>query len=262
MRRLAILSLAVLAADAPAAGPPEFPRLRALFGMKKKDDPAPSKAKQLLETLKSDTDEKKRKAAAEELADFDPRGNADIMAGLIASLRQDPAVAVREAAADTIGKLKPVSAQAGVALEETVQSDPADGVRKAAQGALFQYHLNGYKASPTAPVQSDEPPLAKAKGKNQVVAAKTPIPAVKPPTPALVPVTVGRNSTFPAETAEPPLAKPKTAATPPLPGAEPTVVPPAANAPGLLTVPTVTPPPMPNVVPDLPAIPTPGKPKG
>jgi len=253
MRRhaLATLSVAILASHA-TAGPSDFPRLRSLFGLKKKDDQAPSKTKQLLETLKADTDEKKRKSAAEDLADVDPRANPDVMAGLIASLRQDPAVAVRTAAAETIGKLKPVSAQAGVALEEAVQSDPADGVRKAAQAALFQYHLNGYKAAPAGTVQSVEPPLAKVRTKSPpVVAAKTPLPAVKPPAPA--PVTVGRGSAIPAETAEPPLAKPKTPALPP--AAEPTAAPPAGTA----AVPTVTPPPVSNIIPGVPTIPTPKK---
>ncbi len=149
MRTLAIatLTFAFLASNTFAAGPPDFPRLRSLFERKKKDDEAPTKVKQLLETLKTDTDEKKRKAAAEGLGENDPRGNPELMTGLITSLRQDPAISVRTAAADSIGKLKPVSAQAGVALEDAVQADPSDEVRKAAQGALFQYHLNGYKAT-------------------------------------------------------------------------------------------------------------------
>jgi hypothetical protein len=251
LHALATLTVAVLASHA-VAGPADFPRLRSLFG-KKKDDQAPSKTKQLLETLRADTDEKKRRAAAEDLADVDPRANPDVMTGLIASLRQDPAVAVRTAAAEAIGKLKPVSAQAGVALEEAVQSDPADGVRKAAQAALFQYHLNGYKAVPAGTVQSVEPPLAKAKTKSPaVVVAKTPLPAVKPPAPA--PVTVGRGSATPAETAEPPLAKPKGAPAS-APSAEPTVTPPVGGP----AVPTVTPPPVTNAIPGVPSIPTPRK---
>jgi hypothetical protein len=239
----ATLVMAVLATQSTAAGPPEFPRIRSLLGLKKKDE-TPGKTKQLLDTLKSDTDEKKRKAAAEDLAEVDPRGN-EVIPGLIASLRQDPSVSVRSAAAESIGKLKPVSAQAGVALEEAVQTDPSEGVRKAAQGALFQYHLNGYKASPAGTVQTAEPPLAKSKG-------KTPPPAVTVsrlnPTPPVTPAVRG------AQTTEPPLAKPPVT---PAPG--PTVTPPsdATAPPG--GVPTVVPPPVPDTLPIIPKIPGSGE---
>ena len=63
------------------------------------------KLKQVLETLKSDTDEKKRKAAADELTEFDPRSHGEVWTGLITSLRQDPAVSVRTAAAEAIRAL-------------------------------------------------------------------------------------------------------------------------------------------------------------
>jgi hypothetical protein len=238
----ATLVMAVLATQSTAA-PPEFPRIRSLLGLKKKDE-APGKTKQLLDTLKSDTDEKKRKAAAEDLADVDPRGN-EVIPGLIASLRQDPSVSVRSAAAESIGKLKPVSAQAGVALEEAVQTDPSDGVRKAAQGALFQYHLNGYKASPAGTVQTAEPPLAKSKGKMPPAVTVSRL----NPTPPVAPAVRG------AQTAEPPLAKPPVPST----TTDPTVIPPpdATTAPG--GVPTVVPPPVPDTLPIIPKIPGSGE---
>jgi len=259
MRGFAIATLtATLLTSTAFAGPPEFPRIRSLFERKKKDEPAPAKAKQLTDTLRTDPDERKRKAAAEELAEYDPRGNPEIMTGLIASLRQDPVAAVRVAAADTIGKLKPVYAQAGVALEEAVQADPSDGVRKAAQGALFQYHLNGYKATGSLATQSAEPPLAKTKPKTQ-----TTVTVARLPLPAPVTVTVGRGSNAPAQTVEPPLAKSKTTIPPtPVPsGTEGAVVRPAI--PGL---PATVPQSMPSGIPGLPQSPTvtaPGeKPKG
>jgi HEAT repeats len=263
MRGFAIAALTVtLLTSSAVAGPPDFPRIRSLFERKKKDEPAPARAKQLVDTLRSDPDEKKRKAAAEELAEYDPRGNAEVMAGLIASLRQDPAVSVRVASADTIGKLKPVSAQAGVALEEAVQADPSENVRKAAQGALFQYHLNGYKATATAATQSAEPPLAKAKSRavTTVTVAKPPLPT---PVPVSAPVTVGRGTTVPAQSPEPPLAKPKNSIPPtPVPTAtEGTLVP--AAIPGL---PAALPQQMPNSISGIPTAPTvsaPGdRPKG
>jgi hypothetical protein len=181
------------------------------------------------------------------------------MSGLIASLRQDPAISVRAAAAETIGKLKPANAQAGVALEEAVQADPSDSVRKAAQDALFQYHLNGYKASPWQTVQTAEPPLAGKRGKTPAAA---PTARVRPP--AAVPITVGRRSTSYVQSPEPPLAKPITPPAPvssaPSAATAPTVVPPSPV--GIPGVPAVAPLPIPMPMNGIPGIPIPGKPNG
>ena len=100
----------------------------------KKDEPE-KKTRSLMESLRTDPDEKKRKAAAVELRDSDAKEAAEIVPVLIASLKQDPSPAVRWGAAESIGKFKPVNS-AGAVLEAAAVNDPSDAVRAAAQGSL------------------------------------------------------------------------------------------------------------------------------
>ena len=173
-----------------------------------------SKAKQLVETLRSDPDEAKRKDAATELKALDPRTNPEVVPGLVASIQKDPSPAVRIKAVEALGELKPVSEQAGLALEAAAKADPDAKVREAINAALWQYHLNGYRTPESgtplsmmterpgekrvtlkpgdgfqpikntvgkvvAPLLSPEPPLAALK---VTLPAKPPAPAVTPPT--------------------------------------------------------------------------------
>lgn len=226
----------------------DFPRL-GIF-RKKKEDPANdrdqgSKVKTLVETLKNDPDEKKRLAAVEELGTHDPRTHTELLPALIASLGSDPSASVRAATAGAIGGLKPVIQNAGVALEQANGSDPSENVRKAAQSALWQYHLNGYRsagANPALP-QTAEPPLAKGKAK---LATASPIPTpVRSPivaTPVSQPKPV--NGVYP-QTAEPPLAKPKVVpetVQPPIPSLNVPTLPVVPSVPAPVPVPTVPPP--------------------
>src|SRR5205085_7640138 len=123
------------------------------------------RAKPLVETLRTDLDEAKRKAAAAELAAFDPRKEPEVLPALTGAITRDPSPGVRAAVAEALGNLKPVSQQAGVALEQTLNGDPSAEVRKAAQQALWQYHLSGYRSAGANPAypQTAEPPLAKPK---------------------------------------------------------------------------------------------------
>jgi len=219
-----------------------------LFKRKPKTDPG-TKSKQLVAILQSDPDEKKRRSAAEDLREFDPRNNPDVIPALISSLQKDPSAAVRIEAAVSIGKMKPVSQPAGIAMETAFQADPEVKVREAAQAALWQYHLNGYRTPPTgAPLasQTPEPPLA---GLKPGMPASRPGP--KPTTPteaAFRPISnsVGKGVSF-QPTVEPPLAKSKPTPTE-LPAPKP------ASA-----VPTpLVPPQVPSVgIPSTPMFPTP-----
>jgi len=73
--------------------------------IQKKTDPA-TRAKELTKQLTTDPDEGKRKTAAIELRDYDPRQHPDIIPGLVAALQKDPAPAVRITAVETLNKLK------------------------------------------------------------------------------------------------------------------------------------------------------------
>jgi hypothetical protein len=267
--RLTTAALAAAVAVAPlTAARADFPRLGIFRKRANKEEPPP-KARSLVETLKSDPDEKKRKAAAVELRQHDPRTNADLIPTLIATLQRDPSPAVRAEAAETIGKLKPVAQQAGVALEQTLAADPADEVRKAAQQALWDYHLNGYRSAGVNPAhpQTPEPPVAKPR---PAPAALPPVIAAKPATPAQPrPVTsgVGKGAIH-SQTVEPPLAKPRPTVAPPTPAltvpplptdagkppASPSISPPPKADPKSV-IPVPTPPPGAGL-PGIPAAPT------
>jgi hypothetical protein len=245
-RIVPFLTLAATLALAPDAGAIDL----GLGIFKRKQQPSKaeptSKVKQLIATLQNDLDERKRRAAAEDLRGIDPRNSPEIVPALIGSLQKDPSPAVRIEAVGSLGKLKPVSQQAGIAMETALQADPDAKVRDAVKEALWQYHLNGYRPPTNSPLagQTSEPPLA-------------------PKTTGFRPITntVGKGANFP-QTGEPPLAKPKPKTVPPPKATEP----PKSGAPAKPTTPpppTIPPPGAtpgglpPVSVPPLPTIPAP-----
>ncbi len=221
-----------------------------------KADAPQSRAKQLVEILRTDPDEDKRIAAATELKGLDPRNNPEIIPGLMASLQKDPSPAVRIEAVKALGDLKPVSEPAGLAMEAAKASDPDAKVVEAIRKSLFQYHLNGYRTpesgSPFA-TETDAPGSKR--------------PAVKP-TLGFQPIKNSVGKALPTLlTAEPPLAppKPKFPAVPPAPTVAPVLTPAPVLAPQEL--PKGAPQPMPTTRPvealpvsrvkDTPVVPTP-----
>jgi hypothetical protein len=133
-----------------------------IFRKTPKPDPA-QRVPQLLKILKEDADERKRADAVEELRDYDLKAFPEIMPAVIDALQNDPGSSVRAEAANTISKLRPISQQAGFALEQTLQSDSSLRVRMAARTTLWHYYLLGYRSTkPTDKVQeeTEEPPLA------------------------------------------------------------------------------------------------------
>src|SRR5439155_20092172 len=147
--------LLTLASPAPAG----------IFGRgKPKANPA-ERVPELLIQLKTDKDEAKRTAAAEELRQYDPKSYPEIMTTLADALAKDASPAVRSEVATSIGKLRPISQQAGYALEQATANDGSMRVRMSARQALWQYHLVGYRsgkptempAAPAAPAVSAPP---------------------------------------------------------------------------------------------------------
>lgn len=228
IKRTVAVALALLAA-APVDVHADFPRL-GIFRKKPKENEEPTqKPKQLIETLRTDTDEKKRQAAAVEVRELDPRTNPDLIPGLISVLQRDPSPAVRAEVAQTIGQLKPISSSAGLALEQTYTADPSEQVRKSAQQALWAYHLAGYRPAGTAGAQSQtsEPPLAKPAGKSIISALSAAMPSaiapknrpqagsLTPPSQPPAPVATQSAKAMPvAVTAPAPVAQPLPAALP------------------------------------------------
>ncbi|MFO0936958.1 MAG: HEAT repeat domain-containing protein [Gemmataceae bacterium] len=233
---------------------------------RKKADPA-AKVKQLTETLRTDPDEKKRKGAAEELQETEAKLVPEVIPVLIASIRQDPSATVRASVAETIGKLKPVTASVGAVLETSASNDPSDVVRRAAQTALVAYQANGYRSTqPLSTAQTNEPPFAKPKPPvvpfppKQIIA---PVAQAPKPNPLGIPTGINRGPQF-GETSEPPLARQKTLSVetpspsipmpvPPMPveplKKETETPPPSLSIPTPLPTPTPTPTPAPAPAP-------------
>jgi hypothetical protein len=216
--RTAAILTAVLTLTAPAVAGDGILGLGLFKKRQKAPEPA-SQGKQLVTTLQSDPDEKKRRQAAEQLRGLDPRNDADIVPALIGTLQRDPSPAVRAEAAESIGKLRPIYQPAGIAMETALASDPDPKVREAVKSALWQYHLNGYRTPPGGnpyATQTAEPPLAAAKPQPPL-AKMTPRPPA--PRPAAdtgfrpITNTVGKG-VFYQPTPEPPLARPKGTARP------------------------------------------------
>jgi hypothetical protein len=256
---LALLA-AALAAGPALAGPGLF---------KSKPKPDATRARALIETLKSDPDEKKRKAAAGELGAADARTVPEVVPALTAALQKDAAASVRAEAADALRELNQVFPVAGVALEGAAAGDASLAVRLAAKKALWEYHLNGYhspKGSDEVAAQTVEPPIASPAGPRPaaaVVPAPPPPPAVTPlvpPLPAAVPLPpalppvvppVGPRVSRPllADFLPGPRAALRAALNPSLPARAATVEPPLAKPPA--TTISIPPP-----TPDVPAPPT------
>ncbi len=196
-----------------------------LFG-KKPAKPEPAvHVPELIAAVKNDGDENKRAAAAEELRQYDPAAFPEMVPALIDVLLHDAKPAVRAEAAQTLGKLRPINQQAGLALEQALAKDASMRVRLQARSSLLMYHMAGYHGGkpaepPAAPTK--EPPLADP---------KAPLP------PAVKTTTVPHATPVPTQTEEPPLAPPlpgDAKPKPPLVPTEPPVLqkPPAAPSEG------------------------------
>ncbi|MFO0797405.1 MAG: HEAT repeat domain-containing protein [Gemmataceae bacterium] len=146
----------------------------------------------LVTTLRTDPDEKRRRAAVAELRDADPRAQADVIPALVATLQRDPAALVRADAADVLSSYRTVFPLAGSALEAAAETDPAPVVRDLAKQALWEYHLLGYRSARGADGflgQTAEPPVAAratprppAAQVPTVVAVRVELPRVPTPT--------------------------------------------------------------------------------
>jgi hypothetical protein len=168
------------------------------FGKQARPNPA-ERVPQLLATVKTDTDEEKRLAAARELRDFDPAAYPDIVPILIDVLQNDAKPSVRAEAAQSLGRLRPVSQDIGMALE-TATHDSSFRVRWQARSALMGYRWSGYHGAP----KPEEAAPSQAPGK----AGPTPPPPVQVKRGPVPPVPQTRTILPSGETPPPPLASP------------------------------------------------------
>jgi hypothetical protein len=132
------------------------------FGKRNKKTTPAERVPELLAQAKSDGDESKRAAAAQELRQYDPGQFPMIVPVLVDVMLADSKPVVRAEAAQSLGKIRPISQQAGMALEQVLASDSSMRVRLQARSSLLQYHWSGYRSVRKDDLvpQTKEPPLA------------------------------------------------------------------------------------------------------
>jgi hypothetical protein len=163
----------------PPATPPKPPALT---------PSALSRVDQLIRVLRTDPDERRRLSAVVELSKANIQSHPHIGDALIDTLKQDPSAVVRAGAASALGRVRPMDATVGQALEEASQSDEAPRVRTAAKAALTAYAKAGYRtqAAPAnsqfitpAPMTNPRPGLPGAIGPTTRTPAPTRLPATR-----------------------------------------------------------------------------------
>jgi hypothetical protein len=177
LRALWLIPLVLL----PALANPSYAGI--FFGKKARKPTPAERVPELLAQIKSDGDESKRAAAAQELRQYDPVQFPMIVPVLVDVLLTDKKPAVRAEAAQSLGKIRPISQQAGMALEQALSNDSSMRVRLQARSSLLQYHWSGYHNTHKDDLvpQTKEPPLADDKGPPIINTTTTTLPATTPP---------------------------------------------------------------------------------
>jgi len=119
---------------------------------------------ELIVTARTDTDERKRVAAIEQLREHDAKAYPDIVPSLIEVMLRDPKYNVRMEAMYSLVKIRPMTQQVSQALQQTAAHDENWRVRMQTKTQVF---LNGYNggtgnANAYAPANApttNEPPL-------------------------------------------------------------------------------------------------------
>lgn len=156
-RLLLVLLVGVCLTEAASAG---------IFFRKKQ--PSPTRLQELIGILKTDQNESKRADAAAELGGYDGKAHPEVVPVLTEALMRDPSANVHVQAVESLGKIRPVSQEAGQALEYALANDSSTRVRLQARATLLQYRVAGYrsagnegpKLAPAPPAGNREPPLA------------------------------------------------------------------------------------------------------
>jgi hypothetical protein len=157
MKRLQAVLLLVIVLATAGEVPGQW-----IFGKKQKVNPL-QRVPELILTVKTDADERKRLHAAEELRDYDTTTFTEIVPVLADVLKNDKKHGVRAEALTSLTKIRPASALAAQAIEKAAADDDTLRVRLQAKAALPKYHLimSLAKKSEASPEKktSGEPPL-------------------------------------------------------------------------------------------------------
>ena len=176
-----------------------------MFSKKAKTNPS-QRVPELILTVKTEADEKKRAHAAEELRDYDSVTFAEIVPVLVDVLKNDKKQSVRLEALNSLAKIRPVTSLAGHAIEKAAAEDETLRIRWQAKTALTKYHLAGYSSKKTDAkgTGTGEPPLAEPN-------TPLPLPRFDPIEPPRLTPTTSTGAPRPL----PPIVAPKTATIPP-----------------------------------------------
>lgn len=161
---LVLLLMGGLAQAAPAG---------IIFGKKPKPNPA-ERIPELIVIIKTEKDESRRVAAAAELREYDTTANPEIVHVLIDVLLNDAKPSVRAEAADSLGKIRPITKEAGWALEQAMAKDGSMRVRLQARYALLGYQWNGYEGIKGNDPVVTTPPAGAAPGTTVVTSPSGP----------------------------------------------------------------------------------------
>ncbi len=202
-------------------------------GAKKAPRPDPTaRVGELINVVLSDASEKKRALAADELRHYDGQKFPEIVSILAEVLKTDKATGVRIEAAQSLGKIRPVSSTAAQALDQASHKDPAWRVRMQAWTSLRLYHLAGYR--PAKKDAKDNGRLLQENSKEPPLGNQTPIIIFPEPHKTFSAPPPGPNRPATAPLAPPQTRTSFSTAIPPL---QPRVVPPP-----LVEGPALTPP--------------------
>lgn len=135
-----------------------------IFGKKKPKVPATKRVPELIYLIRTSSDSHKRQDAVDELQDFSSETFPEIIPVLVDVLLHDKSSSVRSEAAQTLGKIRPITQQAGWALEKALDEDDSMRVRLYSRSALLKYHWLGYGKLKN-----------EAKEKTHMAAKKTPL---------------------------------------------------------------------------------------
>jgi hypothetical protein len=152
--RLYFILIIVPAAALPAQG--------GLFSKKPRPASPPAsntetRVPDLLFAVKMDPDEGKRTAAIAELRQYDSGTFPDIIPILVDVMQNDTKPAVRREAAHALGRLRPLSQPAGLALQQAAAKDPSLRVRIQAWSSFKLYQFSGFSSRPKEPATAKAP---------------------------------------------------------------------------------------------------------
>jgi hypothetical protein len=130
-----------------------------LFSKKPAGNPN-ERVPELIVDLQNNGDEEKRINAAAELRLYDTVQFPDIVPVLIHVLINDANPSVRAEAAASLSKIRPVTTEIKITLENAMKTDASLRVRIQARTSLLQYNLAGFRTPqiPASNNQSVEPP--------------------------------------------------------------------------------------------------------